>query len=275
MNCPQCGRENPDTALYCGGCGAGIGKEVPAASPQAPSLPPKTSGLAVASLIFGILGLLCLLPIIGSIVGLVLGIMALVAINRSQGQLGGIGLAIAGLITSGFGFFVAPIIAAIVLPVFLGAREKARQTTCISNVKQLSLGAMMYIADHDEVFPLKANWADGLTPYIRKEDLFRCPNAPDDQTRCYAYNAALSGRSGPDVFSPPTTAMLFDTRLRGVNPAGGPDDVDPRHRGGSVFGYADGHVRWLPQSAFRTQVLWQPSGTPSGFPPPPPSPSWP
>ena len=66
----------------------------------APPLPegPKTSGLAVASLICGIAGL-CTCGV-GGLVGLVLGIVALVKIGQSQGQMGGQGLAIAGILVS-------------------------------------------------------------------------------------------------------------------------------------------------------------------------------
>jgi len=79
--------------------------------------------MATASLIFGILGSICILPFIGSLVGLALGIMALAKINKSQGQLGGSGHAIAGIVISVVGFFTAPIVAAIVLPLLRMARQ--------------------------------------------------------------------------------------------------------------------------------------------------------
>src|SRR5687768_4855155 len=48
---------------------------------------------------------------------------------------------------------IIAILAAILFPVFAQARAKARQATCTSNMKQLSLGLMMYIQDYDEMFP--------------------------------------------------------------------------------------------------------------------------
>ncbi len=48
---------------------------------------------------------------------------------------------------------IIAILAAILFPVFAKAREKARQTACISNVKQLGLAWMMYVQDNDETFP--------------------------------------------------------------------------------------------------------------------------
>jgi len=63
-----------------------------------PQASPKTSGLAIASLICGIAGLLTCG--VGAAVGLVLGIVALVKISHSQGRMGGQGLAIAGVVVS-------------------------------------------------------------------------------------------------------------------------------------------------------------------------------
>lgn len=45
------------------------------------------------------------------------------------------------------------ILAAILFPVFATAREKARQAACLSNLKQIGLGAMMYAQDYDESLP--------------------------------------------------------------------------------------------------------------------------
>ena len=48
---------------------------------------------------------------------------------------------------------IIAILAAILFPVFARAREKARQTSCLSNVKQMGIGVMMYVQDYDEVMP--------------------------------------------------------------------------------------------------------------------------
>ena len=50
---------------------------------------------------------------------------------------------------------IIAILAAILFPVFAQAREKARQTSCISNLKQLSLGWQMYIQDYDETLAFR------------------------------------------------------------------------------------------------------------------------
>jgi prepilin-type N-terminal cleavage/methylation domain-containing protein len=48
---------------------------------------------------------------------------------------------------------IIAILAAILFPVFAQAREKARQASCLSNMKQIGLGFMMYVQDYDETFP--------------------------------------------------------------------------------------------------------------------------
>jgi prepilin-type N-terminal cleavage/methylation domain-containing protein len=45
---------------------------------------------------------------------------------------------------------IIAILAAILFPVFARAREKARQTSCLNNVKQIALGVLMYAQDYDE-----------------------------------------------------------------------------------------------------------------------------
>jgi prepilin-type N-terminal cleavage/methylation domain-containing protein len=54
---------------------------------------------------------------------------------------------------------IIAILAAILFPVFAHAREKARQTSCLSNAKQLGTATMMYVQDYDETYP-KAEFVD-------------------------------------------------------------------------------------------------------------------
>jgi len=77
---------------------------------------------------------------------------------------------------------IIAILAAILFPVFAQAREKARQTSCLSNEKQLGLGILSYVQDFDETFPLavSTNWSNGWAittqPYIKSYGVFRCPD---------------------------------------------------------------------------------------------------
>lgn len=68
---------------------------------------------------------------------------------------------------------IIAILAAILFPVFAQAREKARQATCVSNLKQLGIAVMMYKQDYDETFPMVENGVERFTianmldPYIK------------------------------------------------------------------------------------------------------------
>src|SRR4030088_2532951 len=76
---------------------------------------------------------------------------------------------------------IIAILAAILFPVFAQAREKARQTTCQSNLKQIGIAISMYVQDYDEEFPNTGEqylwtgryWRWPLKPYLgynRQED---------------------------------------------------------------------------------------------------------
>ncbi|HEY3332790.1 MAG TPA: DUF1559 domain-containing protein [Capsulimonadaceae bacterium] len=82
---------------------------------------------------------------------------------------------------------IIAILAAILFPVFAKAREKARQATCQSNLKQMGIGFVQYVQDYDEKFPtdgfLLANskaatssWAAQIYPYEKSTGVFKCPN---------------------------------------------------------------------------------------------------
>ncbi len=83
---------------------------------------------------------------------------------------------------------IIAILAAILFPVFAQAREKARQTQCLSNMRQMGLGVQMYLQDYDETFPLDSHtggagsapwvWLQTLQPYVKTQLLYRCPSDP-------------------------------------------------------------------------------------------------
>ena len=88
---------------------------------------------------------------------------------------------------------IIAILAAILFPVFAKAREKARQTSCLSNAKQIGLGSMMYAQDYDETFPFVGCYGCNGTgpdannptclphgkiyPYVKNAQVFDCPSA--------------------------------------------------------------------------------------------------
>ena len=71
---------------------------------------------------------------------------------------------------------IIAILAAILFPVFAKAREKARQTSCLSNMKQLCLAQLMYAQDCDEYLTGRAMWARRLEPYTKNWQIFGCPS---------------------------------------------------------------------------------------------------
>jgi prepilin-type N-terminal cleavage/methylation domain-containing protein len=80
---------------------------------------------------------------------------------------------------------IIAILAAILFPVFTRAREKAREASCSSQLRQLGLALHMYAQDYDEQFPFDPYIGNphpmlvrGLYPYVKNRNLFYCPSAP-------------------------------------------------------------------------------------------------
>lgn len=82
---------------------------------------------------------------------------------------------------------IIAILAAILFPVFAAAREKARQTACLSNLKQVGQAVMMYAQDYDEVYvnterggdagdAYERYWGDMLQPYTKNWQMLVCPS---------------------------------------------------------------------------------------------------
>ncbi len=84
---------------------------------------------------------------------------------------------------------IIAVLAALLFPVFAQAREKARQTACLSNLKQVGTALALYVQDFDEVFPKAEFWGGGsfseyyswssrrcLQPYLKNVGVYRCPS---------------------------------------------------------------------------------------------------
>ena len=218
--------------------------------------PARTSGMAIASLVLGILGLFtCGLT---ALFGLIFGIIALVKVKGSQGKLSGNGLALAGIIVSAIFLMMLPIFAAMFLPALAAAKERAQTINCVSNEKILALGVRMYCTDHTNYFPTAATWCDAIKPYVPLAQNFKCPSAnPADQCD-YAFNAALDGMDESKV--DPQTVMLFESN-GGWDAHGGSElMVTPaRHQNGRIYvvAFADGSVQEVRQSQLDT-LRWNP-----------------
>jgi prepilin-type processing-associated H-X9-DG protein len=142
-----------------------------------------------------------------------------------------------------FGLFVIAMVGAIVTPVFFRAREKAQQTSCLSNLKQLELATVMYAQDYGSVMPPASDWCDLTYPSVKNKQVYVCPQT-SGAVGSYAMNDSLSGRELSVITSPAQTVSLFDSTT-GWNIHGGPSLIANRHNGGANFGFADGHVKWV------------------------------
>lgn len=91
---------------------------------------------------------------------------------------------------------IIAIIAAILFPVFGRARENARRSSCLSNMKQMGLGLMQYTQDYDSNFPMAttlhngrlASWRQVIQPYIKSTQLLRCPSNRNAETITHLAN---------------------------------------------------------------------------------------
>src|SRR4051794_12671042 len=125
---------------------------------------------------------------------------------------------------------IIAVLAAILFPVFAQAREKARQVSCLSNVKQLGLAFSMYSQDYDEknpngvnwFFPGGNGWAGQTYPYVKNTKIFLCPSdvGGSKSHSSYAYNsnntaptgASVDGYSIASYSAPTATVLLFEVQ---------------------------------------------------------------
>ncbi len=164
-------------------------------------------------------------------------------------------------LTEVFLVIAIPAIATLVLfPFFTRSRETDCRPSCISNLKQISLGLLQYTQDYDEKFPPAKNtvggWADLVFPYVKSTQIFQCPNdrSGANKTSDYFYNARLSGVSMGKLAVPNFTISLgdgllnqpFDANLSQLPASWIRDSNSPAHRhlDGANYAFADGHVKW-------------------------------
>jgi prepilin-type N-terminal cleavage/methylation domain-containing protein/prepilin-type processing-associated H-X9-DG protein len=176
---------------------------------------------------------------------------------------------------------IIAILAAILFPVFARAREKARQTSCLSNMKQITLGALMYAQDYDDTLVGHSNGGNRATtygyvllldPYIKNQQLWTCPSAnvaphafncgcgtaPNYIIAWYGLNVNAPGVSMAKVTQPANKIWFAEmTRfcelvwdIPGAGDDYGSDTVSDVHNGGSNVAFFDGHCKWLQKSAF-------------------------
>jgi prepilin-type N-terminal cleavage/methylation domain-containing protein/prepilin-type processing-associated H-X9-DG protein len=180
---------------------------------------------------------------------------------------------------------IIAILAAILFPVFSGAREKARTITCASNLKNLGAAVLMYAQDYDERLPLSAtvltippfyaNWHDIIDPYVKNKQIWLCPSSgipPTDSngkaTSHFGYNAfylnglsldfsnflTAGGVSLGAISEPAATVLLTDARASKAKSYCGPDGkylLPPSQADADCWGRPDprhtegANVQWI------------------------------
>ncbi len=190
---------------------------------------------------------------------------------------------------------IISILASILFPVFARARAKGRQAACISNLYQMTLALNMYAQDADEIYPPGPGWFDAVFPYTRNRQIMFCPDRKD-RAPGYGMNWRGDGLGIGTFWDPAVKVLIGDVRpeFLGISSVGydhSPDEwwinrpgdpPDPsdgttdnswrgtvrgtsapeRHNDGTVYGFADGHVKWAREMQLDNDISWNPS-TPS------------
>ena len=180
---------------------------------------------------------------------------------------------------------IIAILAAILFPVFARAREKARQTSCLNNCKQIALAHRMYTQDYDEeivaayLYNGCGTWYGRLEPYIKNLQVWRCPS---EAGVAYGYGInrnlflrhSYYGVKLSEVEYPAETIFAADCNSYRFCQSwwGGWVYIPARHNGGCNMAFVDGHAKWhhlqldpdpaTPPTICPVDICWRPSGYP-------------
>jgi prepilin-type N-terminal cleavage/methylation domain-containing protein/prepilin-type processing-associated H-X9-DG protein len=175
---------------------------------------------------------------------------------------------------------IIAILAAILFPVFARARAKAQQNNCLSNVKQIQLGLIMYASDNNQRYPIASgtgtpDWANAVYPYIKNSQIYLCPTDATTYGSLTYTGPSIFGGSGANPggsygFNNGNTVsvgtdlgalgnadanILYPSEMLGIIDAGATTVTAPttgiligtnaRHNSGSNQSYMDGHAKWV------------------------------
>jgi prepilin-type N-terminal cleavage/methylation domain-containing protein/prepilin-type processing-associated H-X9-DG protein len=163
---------------------------------------------------------------------------------------------------------IIAILAAILFPVFAQAREKARQSSCQSNMKQLGLAFMGYIQDYDEKFPPVAGgpitgdtnsyWCPSIETgnvspanpqipglidsYIKNRGIFRCPSTAGSTVMSYMYNDLAATKSQAAFAGVADTVLTCEMQAQAGTVDNDGVAVPAGHAAAGSFGSSTGAV---------------------------------
>ncbi len=167
------------------------------------------------------------------------------------------------------------------LPVFSRVRERGRSTTCLSNLKQLTIALQQYTDDasgqyllwwtrvadvsHTTISDYKhgISWTSRLLPYAKQSELFHCPSRANDSRPFvdalglghkamypdYSFNANLTALPESKISITSNVVTFHDGAYSpfeyySSTPPGESKGGD-RHSGGANYAFVDGHVKWF------------------------------
>jgi prepilin-type N-terminal cleavage/methylation domain-containing protein/prepilin-type processing-associated H-X9-DG protein len=146
---------------------------------------------------------------------------------------------------------IIAILAAILFPVFGKAREKARQSACLNNQRQISMAMLMYTQDHEEILPPAADWITAMGGEGLADKIWNCPTSQNKGSAVspdYIYCNAAAGCALADLVGPTTIPLTTDGSHKANASDGTLDnigyaltDVDLRHSDKAVVSFVDGH----------------------------------
>lgn len=173
--------------------------------------PPQSNGLATASLVLGLMSFFfCLLT---GLPAIITGIFALQKSDRSQGRIGGRGLATTGIVLGSIGTVASCIAPALLLPAVQASREAARRMQSSNNLRMLGIGMHSY-ATAKNVFPAagsetskvpgqRLSWRVHLLPFLEENALYQEFHL--DEPWDSPHNRTLIARM-PQVYQSPNDA---------------------------------------------------------------------
>ncbi len=238
FNCPHCKKQMQvedhlaGQQVFCPSCGQTL--TAPGSPPTAPpatlqhatGFRERRAGLAIASLVLGIVGF-CTGGIAG-VVGVILGIVALVKASSEPQVDRGRGFAIAGIVTGAASLLmILPLMVAVLLPSLSRARELAKRAVCSANLRTMDVSLRSYVEEHDQEPPNISALIDASS--IGSKTL-NCPSVDPaiSQTPPYIW---IRGADCADA----DRVVLYE-RLQ-----------NHRGEGGNVL-FCDGHVEFVLES---------------------------
>ncbi len=190
-----------------------------------PPAAPRTAGVAIASLVLGILSWVLCLGVLTGIPAIILGAVGLKKIDAARGGLTGRGMAMAGLITGSLSFFLVFFQVALVLPAVSAARARAQEAACLNNVRVLCLACNAFADANEDRLPASL---DELKPFVggTLAQVLQCPRQRGSAEP--SYELLEGGKKRQEIDDPARTVIVRERH--------------PHPRGTRAMGFADGHV---------------------------------